>query len=564
MKKTTLFIANYLLLFNCAYLQAQTIAPYLFGQNAWMPDYIGSNHLNGQLDNQWQKVKDSRCVSVRIGGIAYDQNDQTITSPINYITQLCSLINTIQLNGGEPQVQISYNNGAFNATQAYNIVTAINVTNLSSIQRKVKYWFIGNEPDGQYTSTNQQASGIAAYIIAFSSEMKRADPSIKIIAPELAYYNSKGGNIYEILTDGTNGLLQAASPISPNDITGSGTYGYYVDYISFHYYPFGPPPNQAFPTSNLDIATKITSAGGFATQLSNLSTKLTAANSAHSRTGSNQLQIAITEGNMLVANTTTAGDTVLSGMGSNSFIAGQFWAEMLATCMKNNVQFMNFWSVIEGSAGSWVSDKGYLRPVNASKRSTWYHFELLANNFKGTYTVANYTNGQPDFKAFGSYNSQQIAVMVTNQNAASYSYSLNLGTGTSGSNPIRVNFASGMGLSKYYDRTIPANSSTLFVFDPNGNISQETNYGLSNNWAAPANTCGTPFSCINQTTFDAYSPGVHSTVTIGGAGAGQGPILLDATHNTVFKSTGLLTITGIYGSFSSNNQTLVLTNSICE
>src|ERR1035437_899162 len=140
-------------------MHAQAIAPYLFGQNAWMPGTIGgtpytAHNYNGSLSTHWQDVQDSRCVSVRIGGDAYDCEAPAFT----YVTgppttaQLLTLINDIQTHGGEPIVQIAYGdgnatNGALTSTQAGALVYAINVTNISSIQRKVKYWSIGNEPD---------------------------------------------------------------------------------------------------------------------------------------------------------------------------------------------------------------------------------------------------------------------------------------------------------------------------------------------------------------------------------------------------------------------------------
>src|SRR5256885_11076797 len=32
------------------------ISPYLFGENAWMPDYIGSYHYWGKLDQHWRDI----------------------------------------------------------------------------------------------------------------------------------------------------------------------------------------------------------------------------------------------------------------------------------------------------------------------------------------------------------------------------------------------------------------------------------------------------------------------------------------------------------------------------
>ncbi len=186
-----LFTVLSLLLLSCTYLQAQTIAPYLFGQNAWMPgasNLIGSGtpfippyNYGGSLSSHWQDVQDSHCVSVRIGGDAYDNN----AGPPNFspntgpptTDQLLALIYDIQNHGGEPIVQIAYGDGnathgSLTSTQAAQYVTDINIrgVNTGSILRRVKYWSIGNEPD-KY-SANNTALLIAGYIKTYSSVMK--------------------------------------------------------------------------------------------------------------------------------------------------------------------------------------------------------------------------------------------------------------------------------------------------------------------------------------------------------------------------------------------------------
>lgn len=547
-KKTSgkqLFIVLSILFFNCVFLQAQTISPFLFGQNAWMPASIGTANPGGTLDYHWQDVKDSHCTSVRIGGIGYDH--KTANGGPATTDQLVELINNIYNNGGEPIVQIDYADGSFTPTDAQNVVTAINITMVGegTIQRKVKYWSIGNEPDGHY-AVNFTAPLIHDYIIAFSAAMKLIDPEIKIIAPSLSEYNKTlNPGILTALIGGTSDITMQV-PFKSY---------YYIDYVDFHYYPFSSTNG-----SKALVISTITDAGGFNTQLTGLNTKISNANSMHTRISPNLLQMAVTEGNI---NWQNPSDNTLGGISANSFIAGQFWAEMLATCMQNSVQFMNFWSVIEGS--TWLTDLGYLSP-SSIKRSTWWHFELLANNFKGTYTKGSVTPTTiKKLKAYGSYNLEQIAVMITNQDSIGYNYSLNLGTIGNGSYSTKVNFAAGLGLSVWYDCYIPANTTTLFVFDHNGNISQQTNYGLSDLTNPPANTCSTSFSCINQSQFETnYTPGVHSTITIGGTGSGQSAISLNATHNAVFKSVGTITITGAGGAFSSNNQALELINTNCE
>lgn len=541
MKNTTLFIAISLLLFKG--IQAQTISPYLFGQNAWMPDSIGTMPRYGQLANNWQKVKDSHCVSVRIGGKGYDKNSVAPNGGPATTYQLLTLINAIQINGGEPIVQIDYADSTYTATQAAAVVTAINIANLSSIQRKVKYWTIGNEPDN-YT-ISKTAPKIAAYTKAFSAAMKLADSTIKIIAPELSEYNkpTNSGILSTLLGGGTY------------DITGlvPGHTYYYADYISFHYYPFSGSQTRT------SVISTITSANGFNWQLGQLAGLLSLANGSRS---SSPLQMAITEGNINYPNSSTSADSALSGVGANSFIAGQFWAEMLAKCMENNVQFMNFWSVIEGDGSTPTTDIGYLRQTNASKRSTWYHFNLLANSFKGSYSPGTVSTGQTKFKGFGSYDGDQIAVMIMNQrdSASSYSYTIRFdNSANTGSGTVKIKVP-GPNIAIQYTDTLDDQSTTLLVFDRYGNITTKTRYKLTDNYNPPSNRCGTAKIYANQAALSTSNTpgGVYSSITIGGAGSGA--ITIDANYNTVFKAVGTITIDGTGGTFSSGSSSLNLLN----
>lgn len=546
-----LFITLSILLFSCAYSQAQTIAPYFFGQNAWMPDSIGTHKYYGTLATHWQNVKASHCVSVRIGGIGYDNNSTTSFPASGPPTthQLLALIDSIQVNGGEPIVQIDYADGTYDSLSAANVVTAINITNIASIQRKVKYFIIANEPNNY--DVHKWASNIAPYIKSFAKTMKVADSTIKIIAPELSFYDS---SIMDSLTN-----TAFTTDITAN--VPSHTYGY-VDFISFHFYPFDPGYN---PATRDSIINHITAPTKFKSNLDALNGRIVTANSNHGRTTSNPLKIAVTEANMV--NTNPSGDTALSGISANSFIAGQFWAEMMEYCMQDSVQFLNFWSVREGASQNSSSDRGYLRQVDGSKRSTWWLFKMLANNFKGTYSAATiYSGGTRFFKAFGSYNSNQIAVMIMNQRAtgSNYSYTVRLGTGAiGGSSTVKFNIP-GPGLTKEYTDTLDDQSSTLLVFDSYGNIATKIRYKLSDNYSAPPNLCSTAKNYANQTALSTANipGGVYSTITIGGTGSGA--ITIDSNYNTVFKAVGTIKIDGTGGLFSSGSGSLELINTTCE
>jgi len=434
--------------------RSQAIPAHFFGQNAWMPDTIGNAFacteppciFNGKLHKQWDNVQNSGAAMVRFGGIAADNN-----MPTDY--QYIKMIDSIRAHGMEPVMQVPFKNYRYSAQQAAAIVKYVNVTK----GKQVKYWSIGNEPDLGYSFTT--ASQVAAYIKSFATAMKKEDPSIMIMGPECAWFNQ---NIL-------NGLT---TPNGPDDITGKDAYGrYYLDVLSFHTYPFNGSQTRA------QVISKLTSAGSLQDNLIYLNTRVASCNTAHNRTGAAALRTAITEANINWQN--DPGDN-LQGVGANSFIGGQFWAEMLAIAMKNKVDFVNFWSVIEGN--NTASNIGYIDPSTGVKKPSYYHFKMLADNFKGNY--ANGTTNLANVKSFGSQNAQQIAVMIMNQEiSGSYNYNVKLNTATiAGNNPLKVNINAG--LSNEYSDVIQNQSTVLLVFNSAGALVKKYEYSLNGNAVA--------------------------------------------------------------------------------
>src|SRR5215213_3425711 len=89
--------------------------------------------------------------------------------------------------------------------------------------------------------------------------------------------------------------------------------------------------------------------------------------------------MAVTEANVNYSNTTTDS---LTGTGARSFIGGQWWAEMLGTAMNQGVDFVTFWSTIEGSTTN-GNELGFIGADGTTKRPSYYHFQMLAQNFRG-------------------------------------------------------------------------------------------------------------------------------------------------------------------------------------
>lgn len=452
MKKTLQFgFLALSLLFSLTSAKSQTISNDFFGVNAWMPDTIGNYfacpeapcYFNGKLHKNWQKVKASGATIVRFGGISADRN-----KPTNF--QYIRMIDSIRANGMEPIIQVPFFNYRYTAQQAADIVRYINVIK----GKNIKYWIIGNEPNLSYSYTT--AAQVASYFKPFASAMKNVDPSILIIGPEPAWYDQ---NII-------NGLT---TPGGASDITGKDGAGrYYLDILSFHTYPFNGTQTRS------QVVSKLTSAGSLKDNLAALNSRLAAANSYHGRTGSSALKTAITEANIDYKNSSTDN---LNGVGANSFIGGQFVAEMMSVGMKNGLDFFNLWSVIEGN--STALNIGFLDNSTGNKKPLYYHFKLLADNFRGNYV--NGTTNQVNVKSFACQDGQQVAVMILNEDLTNnFTYTVRLNTtAIAGTSALKIN--ANAGLAKEFTDVIQNQSTTLLLFDASGNIIKKSEYKLSGN-----------------------------------------------------------------------------------
>jgi len=442
--------------------RAQAISSHFFGQNAWMPDTIGTVFLNGKLYQNWANIKDSKASIMRFGGISPDEN-----MPTNF--QYIKMIDAMRANGMEPVMQVPFYKNRYTAQQAATIVHYVNVT----MGRNVKYWVIGNEPDLAYSFTS--ASQVAAYIKPYASAMKAIDPGILTIGPECAWYNQ---NII-------NGLT---TPNGPDDITGKDANGrFYVDIISFHFYGFNGTQTRA------EVISKINSPNQLQANLTALNVRLNTCNAAHNRSGASTLKTAITEANVNYIN--DASDN-LSGVGANSFVGGQFIAEMMATGMKNSVDFINLWSVVEGNNNQ--LNIGYIDAVTGNKKPSFYHFKMLAENFSGNFLSG--TTNQANVKAFASKNAQNTTVMLLNQDLTNnYNFTVRLNTvAVSGASALKININAGIAIE--YNAVIPSQSSMLLVFNSQGVLIKKMEYSLTTHALANLPPTVTNYTAGNVTT----------------------------------------------------------------
>ena len=432
------------------------ISPRLFGINAWMPYQIGAHVFYGSLDSHWSNVQSSGAKTMRYGGHGVDEYADPLwvdpsDSNKSTLKQYLALVNNMQSRGIEPVLQVPVLGTTYDATDAADIVRYINVTNLKG----VKYWIIGNEPDlsgGGYGYTT--ASQVASYFKPIASAMKAVDPTIKIVGPETAWYNDT------II----NGLTPCNGTNLSNDIAGTDANGrYYVDVISFHHYNgFNGSQNRD------DVIGSLMSTGGLNDKLTLLEDRVADCNNYWGRTGNNALTMAVTEANVNYSNSGTDG---VGGSGAMSFVGGQWWAEMLGVAMRHGVDFVTFWSTIEGNQLGFISSDG------TTKRPSYYHFQMVAQNFRGN-SVAT-LDTQTQVKTFAAKASDQTAVLIMNQsNASSFAYTVRLNMATvSGSNPLKVNVDAGLAVES--SGTIATESTLLLVFDASGVLKKKIEYKLN-------------------------------------------------------------------------------------
>jgi hypothetical protein len=432
------------------------ISNHFYGVNAWMPSQIGQHVFGGNLGTQWTNIANSGAKIMRYGGNGVDEWADPLwsSSSDSTLAQYLALVDNMKSRGIEPVLQVPVYGTRYDTTDAADIVRYINITHA----RGVKYWSIGNEPDlssGAYAYTT--AAQVAGYIKPFASAMKAVDPTIKILGPETTWYNPT------IM----NGLT---TPGGPDDITGKDANGrYYVDILTFHHYNGfdGTQGRQA-------VIDSLTQTGGFNDNVTALKSRIVNCNSYHGRTGTDALKIAITEANVNYWNTT--GDGV-SGNGAKSFLGGQWWAEMLGISMKQGIDFVTFWSTIEGSA-TYGNELGFISGDGTTKRPTYYHFQMLAQNFRGN--VANATDNQTLVKAFAAKDTDQTAVIILNQElSTSFNYTVRLNTApASGVNPLKINVDAGLAMES--NGTIAAQSTILLVFDATGVLKKKIEYTVGN------------------------------------------------------------------------------------
>lgn len=521
-----------LVLFATLKCLAQPITQDFFSQNAWSTVYNNSfnptpsntvlptNDPNDAFVQNIGAVTAMGAHLVRIGGANANILGNFVAGAPTYSPltkqQALYLVIKIRQNGMEPIVQVPYlNPGNTNTTlaqaasDAKDMVDYINNQFVNIIpEGKVKYWIIANEPDKDkepftnykigynYNETDPNSPGnIAAYIKRFAIEMRNADPSIKIIGPELAFPwehmflgNSTNFNNLGLLQAGQvndiSGLISAAdvptTVATPSVVIGKP----FIDYVSFHYYGTSTSTTTVIQNIHNPAQGKIKAI--MAAVQATCNSALMGANRTFSGTVY-PLQMAITEAN-LQSSTVTPTD-------ADSFIRGQWWADFASICIPGGAQWVNYWSSAETNNFGAMTSTGV-------KRSTYHHYKMMADNFKGIFTPTTSINivgsGTPsDIKAFAAKSSDQVAVMILNQRNAGGNVPFRVllnGSGASTTpNDLNISFGIGglPGTPGYTSAatgttTIQDESTVLLIFNCVGQLVERWDY--KKNSTAPVKT----------------------------------------------------------------------------
>jgi hypothetical protein len=489
MKKLLALLAFGLFALNA---EAQTsINPFYWGQSYWYTKMNSTNPSNNVDLSNWGDVSGtngSGAKLIRVGGTNYNidnnffpyDNVQSRVYPEGYV----NIVDNVRANGCEPIITVPHSNSinsgviASEAQTAGEIVRVLNKVH----KRGVRFFIIANEPGINYGSPNflhsspytTYAQNVADYIKPFAIEMKKIDPDIIIIGPEMEWYDDNIGQL--LISASTNSY--SITGIIPNN-NGLATGKYYIDIFSFHTYPMDPNDHPSY--------TK-TSAYNNPVNFKNNIALVQSHFSSASRT-SNDLGIAVDEFNIIydhnnclnnMAMTTTDIDDGGTCLNPNSFLAGQWMTDMMCTGLANGLRFMNFWSVQErgNRTGTNNDALGYLHGTSDEKKPTWHHYKMLTDFFQGDF-YDGLNNGNTSYmdngiKAYACQNHDHFAVLLINETSSQKSYEINFSNSSPSSGNEKIKFNTPLGWSNFTSSStgyaaLAGQTTMVLLFDCSGN-----------------------------------------------------------------------------------------------
>ena len=412
------------------------ISPILLGQNYWMD-------LWEQRDVIFPLVKESGVKLIRIGGIGYDHDLPTRTNE-----EITSWVNDIKGAGAEPMLQVSRFadvNDAVRWVKHFNVDT----------DNRIQYWNIGNEPNIHRPVSIEE---VRDYVVEYARAMKEVDPTITIFVPDDAGYKKDG---YNRLCGGDL------------DITGEKIGDVFlIDGFSWHLYAFWFDYSRRHVMDRVQLTYR-----PIAQDLRKL---MAAADAKHNRQGDDKLRWGIGEFNINVdvdVYSDSAKYQTTEGVGHQSYLSGQFYAELYGMCMEEEAAYAATWNIHE-KGDRYHNDFGYLDgPMdNPTPRSNYWHMWMLAHNFSGNYCKG--ISDQAWVKTFGSIDGDKISVMLINMyNNRDFDYSLRLDNKEMEQrNLLNLTIDADVAI-EYYD-TIPNQTTVLLSFDKSGKLMKRITYSL--------------------------------------------------------------------------------------
>lgn len=308
------------------------------------PDYIIgdiSPYVYGVNHGPWAIVTDKVMPLAEDGGFGMirfpggnwgDENElQTY-----HIDQFAAL--AAQLNS-----QVSLTVRLFNSTpeKAADLVRYANIDQGYNI----RYWAIGNEPTLYATSRGATDYGVEKFNIewrAFAEAMKKVDPSILLIGPELHQF---GSDISRTPKD-SSGLDWMTEFLKAN--------GDLVDIISIHRYPF-PKVSGGRAATIEELAASSAEWDDIISYLRGLI----------SETTQRDLPIAVTEVNSHWTN------AIYGEATPDSYANAVWWADVLGRMITNRVEIVNYFTL-----QSHPSIGGYGLFSRSDARPTYYIYQL--------------------------------------------------------------------------------------------------------------------------------------------------------------------------------------------
>lgn len=428
---------------------AQTISPYLIGNNAWMPPWS----YGGKIDALWGRMETAMFQTVRIGGNGAMDDNKAIgagAQATGYYRVLY-LIDSVRAAGAEPIVQVPHEYSTAEATQ---YITYINGT----AKRGIKLWSIGNEPDNNAVGDGYV---VGTYTRRIASGLKAYDPKAIVIAGDHAWYNTQHLDL----------LIGGGSDITGKDAAGN----YYVDVISWHRYGFN------------DITS-------IEANVDDLKKRVAAANAT--RPADKQISWALGEMNMHYRNDYITNPDQYPW----TFHAGQVFAETYDLGMRKGGFTVCPWSMHEHGGDRSTVLNGNDVPTDLSLfdsqaegypgRSTYWHSLMLGQNMKTNYLA--HTANTANLVLIPMGDATGTAVMLLNKSkTTAIPYDLRLDNGAfTGKSATQVRVQANLG--QEVSGTLAAYSTQMLVFNSAGALVKRYTYTSANSDAKKGPTIETP------------------------------------------------------------------------